>query len=92
MKKAISDFLESHTCKFRWIDKETVGLYIPEKDEVYINLYLLIAETLLHEFLHFQYPYLGEVEIEAKTRKKVKNMKVDEIRELVDYLIAFKED
>lgn len=88
MKKEIMEFIEEFQVIFGWIDKKTLGLYKPEEEEVVINIYLLIMETLLHEYLHHKYPNLDEQTIELMTRAKVQALTVNDIKEIVLHTIG----
>ena len=84
------DLLEEYAIEFCWIDKSTVGLIDPVNRVVKINLYLLIAETLMHEMIHNKFPDLNEVKTERKARVKILRMPVMEIKEIVDFAIAMR--
>jgi hypothetical protein len=90
MRTEILEFLEEFDVKFEWINKKTLGLYKPEEEEIIINIYLLIMETLLHEYLHHKYPNLGENEIELLTQAKVQTISVNDIKEIVNTAIGLR--
>jgi len=88
--KDLLNLLEEYDVEFCWIDKSTVGIIDPEDDVVKINLYLLIAETLMHEVMHNKFPNLDEIEIERKARIKIQRMPVIKIKEMVDFIVAIR--
>ena len=88
--KDLLELLEEYDVEFCWIDKSTVGLLDPEDGVVKVNLYLLIAETLMHESMHNKFPNLDEVEIERKARIKIQQMSVKKIKKMVDFIVAIR--
>jgi len=76
------EFLEDRTydLRLRWIDKNTEAEISYVNEVIKINLELMLAKTIAHEFLHDCYPDLSEKEIIAKTRKYLHRMKVSEIK------------
>lgn len=72
-----------------WLNKETRGQIDYEKHQICINLYLMVAETLIHEFMHDKYPELDEEEIIKKTTNKIKKLKVSEIIKITDTIMAY---
>ena len=50
----LSELLDDFDVEFTWINKTTLGLIDPYQSIIKINLYLLIAETLMHEMVHWQ--------------------------------------
>ena len=85
MFNTIKEFLESgeYEIKFEWINKQTYGLIDREKQIIYLNFYLLIIETLVHEYLHYSSGSDNEKFIEKKTDKVVDRMTVKEIKKLL---------
>jgi len=76
-----------------WIDKNTYGeIHYEPEQKILINIYLLVFDTFIHEYMHEKYPELkglkGEEKINDKTRKFVSRMKVSEIKKLAKYLMA----
>ncbi len=78
------EWLEDRTydLRLRWIDKNTEAEINYLNEVIRINLELILAKTIVHEFLHDQYPDLSEKEIIAKTRKYLNRMKVLEIKKV----------
>jgi len=81
------NLIGEHHIKFCWIDKSTVGSIDPSNDVIKISPYLLIAETLMHEMVHCQFPRLDEVETERRARSRIQRMTVKEIKRMVDFAI-----
>ena len=74
---------------FGWISKKKVGLINPKKYSILINVHLLLVETFVHEQTHDEHPDIeDEAVIEAKTRRKIKKMTVNEIEELGEKLLS----
>lgn len=88
--KDLLDLVEEYDIEFCWIDKSTVGLIDPENDVVKINIYLLIAETLMHEIVHNKFPYLSEFETEKIAMIKIQRMTVAKIKEMVDFAVTMR--
>jgi len=80
----VCDFISLNEVEYSWINKKTYGIYNPKTDKIKVNLVLMVAETLLHEFCHYKYPALGETEVEKMARAKVVSMRVKDIYELVE--------
>jgi len=72
-----------------WLSKNHFGAIDREKDRICINLHLLIAETFIHEFLHYKYPKLSEEKIIQKTDKKITRLKVAEIKKISEYIMLY---
>ncbi len=71
-----------------WLNKETTGQIDHEKHQICINLYLLVADTLIHEYMHYKYPELNEKEIIKKTSNKIKKLRVSEIIEIAEKIMS----
>ena len=80
----IIEFLNSneYEIQIRWINKFTCGIIDNKKEIIVINLWLMIADTMIHEFLHYKYPKASEREILAKTFKKLNRLTVKQIYDL----------
>lgn len=83
------DFLEGndYCVVFKWIDKGRLGLVDPQTDTVFINIELLLAETLVHEAIHVKHPDWSEEEVEMKTVECIGKMKSECVRKLGEKLI-----
>ena len=81
---------DSHTVKVGWIDKRTFASLNRNKDEICVNVFLLIAEAFIHEYMHHKYDVVTqnmklkdeEKFIDIKTKRKLSRMKVGEIMEI----------
>jgi len=76
------DWLKSrdYDLRLRWIDKNTQAEINYLDEVIRINLELVLAQIVTHEFLHDRYPDLEEKEIIRKTYKHIQRMKVSEIK------------
>lgn len=68
--------------EFGWINKDTWGKVIPERNIIIINLPLFITTTYVHEWLHLGYPNATEEEILEKEKRYIKRMRVSTILSL----------
>ncbi len=80
--------------KVDWINKDTWAIFqcSTKKEKIIVNIYLLLVEHLVHEFTHAKNPKLGgnvrdEKIVRDKARNFVERMKVNEIKEIAEYLI-----
>ncbi len=90
--KEIIDFIESgsHEIKIGWIDKNTFGFLNNRDDVICLNLFLLIADTFIHEYMHYKYQEFctgmnyeeEEKFVNEKTKNKILKMKIGEIMEI----------
>lgn len=83
-KREIMDFINGNECEIElsWINKNTYGAVNDDRDKILLNLYLIIAEVIIHEFMHCKYPSASEERIERKTNRKIKRLTVMEITEI----------
>lgn len=70
IEKRLNEFLESHEMKIDWTNKQNYAVLDQEKKEVRINLFLVLTETLIHEFLH----YATDLDDDDKGEKKVERL------------------
>lgn len=80
--KKIKDFIREVEFEIGWTSKKSVGVYDPKEDTVIINIYLLVVETVIHEYMHYQYPKLEEDKIEKMAQAKVSSLTVNQIMEI----------
>ena len=69
---------------FGWIDKITRGQIFFDHNMIVVNIYLALAEIIVHEFIHWKYNTTNEKFVEEKTAKKLDRMTIKEIKEVVD--------
>ena len=57
--KELLEFIRIDTCdiKIGWIDKKTFASLNRKTDTICINIFLLICESFIHEYMHLKYPY-----------------------------------
>jgi hypothetical protein len=68
---------------FGWTNKKDWGLMEPDKQRIIINVELIFAELLAHEFSHIKYPdEKDENVIWEKARKIINRMTIREVREI----------
>ncbi len=81
MKKwIINQLLEAdYRIEMVWISKDILGSIDRESKIIYLNLWSIIYEILLHEFIHYKSPEYDEEEIVEKTFKMLKGISVQEI-------------
>lgn len=89
--KELKDFFEKgeYDISFKWIDKNTFGLINFSKEKIFLNIYLLIMDTFIHEFLHNKYPRLSEKKIRKKTKNFLNRLTVSNIKEITKYLLKY---
>jgi len=90
------NFLESgeYEIEFKWINKNDRGGIDNEKKIITINLLLLLTETFIHEFLHYQDNTPDEEKILLKQKKLLNRMSKNDIqaigKKLTDLLFTQK--
>ena len=72
---------------FKWISKTKYGEINPNKNEVAVNMRLMLFETILHEYYHHKYPQKTEQEVEQLARNKIKRLTVKQICEITDRFV-----
>jgi hypothetical protein len=82
--KKFYEFLESHEIVFCWIDKNTFGQINFLQETVFLNFMLFVADTILHEYYHFQHPEWTEGQVIKATTNKVNRLSVKEIINIVN--------
>ncbi|MEK7596196.1 MAG: hypothetical protein AAB564_01445 [Patescibacteria group bacterium] len=87
--KELKRFFEDSEYKisFNWIDKNTFGNINYSKEKIFINIYILLINTFIHEFLHNKYPKLSEKKIEEKTKNYSNHLTVSDIKKITKYLL-----
>jgi hypothetical protein len=84
--RKIKECLKENDLFFRWIDKQTYGLIEEDKQEITINIELLILEVMIHEYLHWRFPDKKERWIEKETDRRLKKMTRKEIQKYIRYI------
>ena len=80
--REIMDLLEDRELEveFKWVDKNTSAIFEVEKHRIVINLEFMLAEALIHENIHDQYPELDESATRLRTLRKIQRLKKSEIQ------------
>ena len=88
--KEMIEFIESSgfVITNRWINKNTAGMILTEREVIVINLPLFVASTFIHEFYHDKYPNLSEKQIEKKENNKIKHLTVEQIHKLSKLIVT----
>ena len=92
--KEILDFIHSRDYAYHlnWIDKKTEGFIEPDKKKITINIFLFIATTMIHEYLHEKYPKKKELEILSLEKDVMRKLKKKEIIEIATNTILLSEE
>lgn len=85
----LKDFLNSKTFNLhiKWLNKRQYAEIDFEKKTLTINIYFLLTECLVHEYLHHKNPDWREGKIEVATDKFIRKMKVHEIKEIGTFIL-----
>lgn len=85
--KEIYQFMDEYCIELGWTSKKTYGIIIPSVEKVIINIRVMMAETLLHEFYHYKFPELGEPEVEKLAKGKLLSLTKEQIFQLTDRIL-----
>lgn len=93
MKERLLNFLDNgdYSVSCRWTNKRTWGITMHDREEVYLNVHAVLTHILLHEYLHVEYPRMGEEEVCTRTDRAMQRLSKRAIVEVGERVLTMLE-